>query len=87
MVFHGVGYFPEIDTQKIESFRKEYDPTYELIRAHLTLVFPVDLALRPLSEHIHAVLSKWDPFEIEFNGFVKSWDHWLLLIIKKGNQK
>jgi hypothetical protein len=68
MVFHGVVYYPDITTH-IESFRKQYDPTYNLIQAHVALVFPVDLALKPLSEHIQSILTQWDPFQVVFKGF------------------
>ena len=29
-MFYGLVYFPDIDTEKIDRFRKKYDPAYEL---------------------------------------------------------
>jgi len=89
MVYHALVHYPEIKTEKIEVFRKKYDPTFELIRAHLTILFPIPqkISKQTLSEHIHEVLTNWKPFEIEIEGFTKSWDHWLFLILKKGCEK
>jgi len=89
MVVHAIVHYPEINTEKIESFRKKYDPTYKLIRAHLTITFGVDqlVSEQSFSDHVRAVLKHWKPFDIELNGFAKSWDHWLFLILKKGNDK
>jgi hypothetical protein len=32
-------------------------------------------------------LKKWKPFPIRIGGFGKSWDHWLFLLLREGNQK
>jgi 2'-5' RNA ligase len=38
-------------------------------------------------QHVKAVLKNWKPFSIRIGGFEKSWDHWLLLLLKEGNEK
>ncbi len=89
MVSRALVHYPEVNMEIIESFRKKHDPTYKLIRAHLTIVFPVDqlVSRKSFSDHVRAVLKHWRSFDIEFNGFTKSWDHWLFLTLKKGNEK
>jgi 2'-5' RNA ligase len=81
-------HYPKIDTTKIENFRKKYDFTYEVIRAHITIVFPFQKKeSEEILEHIKTVLSKWKPFEVTLEGFTKSHDHWLFLTLTKGNEK
>ena len=75
MVSHAIVCYPEIDTEKIDLFRQKYDPTYKLIRAHITVVFGVDqsISVQSLSDHVRTVLEHWRPFDIELGGFTKSW--------------
>ena len=90
MVFHRIVYYPEINTEKIELFRKKYDPSYELIRPHVTVVYGVDsssISRQSFSRHVIAVLEHWESFDAELKGFTKSWDHWLFLTLGKGNEK
>ena len=89
MVSHAIVCYPEIDTEKIDLFRQKYDPTYKLIRAHITVVFGVDqsISVQSLSDHVRTVLEHWRPFDIELGGFIKSWDHWLFLTLTKGSEK
>ena len=88
-LFHAIVHYPEIDTERIEQFRKKHDPTYRLIRAHITVVFGVDqsVSVQSLSDHVRTVLKHWRSFDIELGGFAKSWDHWLFLTLTKGNEK
>ena len=89
MVFHAIVHYPEIDTEKIESFRKKHDPTYKLIRPHVTVVFRVDqsVSVQTLSDLVRTVLEHWRSFDIELSGFTKTWDHLLFLTLTKGNEK
>jgi hypothetical protein len=89
MVSHAIVCYPEIDTERIELFRKKHDPTYKLIRAHITVVFGVDqsVSVKSLSDHVRMVLERWRSFDIELGGFAKSWDHWLFLTLTRGNEK
>ena len=74
MVYYALVHYPKINTEKIEAFRKKHDPTYNLIRAHLTILFPIPekISKHSLSEHIHEVLTNWKPFKIEIEEFTKS---------------
>lgn len=67
-------HYPKIDTKIIENFRKEYDFTYKVIKAHITIVFPCDekVTKEEISDHIKNVLRKWKPFDITLEGFTKS---------------
>ena len=90
MVFYASACFPMINTTKLETFRKKYDPHYTLIKPHITLIFPIYDALisrKSLSDHIKSIVNNWKPFNIELGGFTKSWDHWLFLIVKNGNKE
>jgi 2'-5' RNA ligase len=90
MVFHALTCFLTIDTTKIEAFRRKYDPHYNLIKPHITLIFPIDNTLisrLSLSEYVKSVINNWKSFNIELGGFKKSWDHWLFLLVQKGKKE
>lgn len=40
-MYYAVVIYPDIDTSKIDSFKKKYDPYYPGIGAHITLLFPI----------------------------------------------
>ena len=58
-----VGYprLEESDHRWIESFRTRHDPQASRIRAHFTLVFPVELTAEPIVEHLSALLQSARP--------------------------
>ena len=79
---------PKIDTSKIDGFRLKYDPQANLIESHITLVFPISdksIDKMTLEQHIKNVLKNEKSFRIHLQGLEKSWDHWLNLVIKEGN--
>lgn len=79
---------PKIDTSKIDTFRKKYDPHANLIEPHITLVFPIsdkNIDKTALERHIKDVLEGEKSFKIHLQGVEKSWDHWLNLILKEGD--
>lgn len=86
-------YNPEFDERtkgSIEVFRRKYDSFVDYWEPHVTFIFPVpccEVEETKLIEHIESVLKKWKPFPIRIGGFTKSWDHWLLLLLKEGNEK
>jgi hypothetical protein len=85
-------YYPKFDKkteENIEAFRKKYDPFAGSLKPHIPFVFPVpcsEVEETKLTNHIETVLRNWKPFPIQIGGFAKSWDHWLLLLLKKGNE-
>ncbi|MFX1569594.1 MAG: 2'-5' RNA ligase family protein [Promethearchaeota archaeon] len=90
MVSHALVCYPNFNTSKIEAFRKKYDPHYNLIKPHITLIFPIDntsLSRNSLLEHIKSVINNWGSFNIELGGLTKSWDHWLFLLVKEGKKE
>ena len=88
-----VVYYPTFDwntEEKIRTFRGKYDPFACCLRPHITFIFPVacsEVEEAKLAEHVEKVSRNWKPFPIRIGGFRKSWDHWLLLLLKKGNEE
>jgi hypothetical protein len=86
-------YNPKFDkrTEKnIEAFRRKFDSFVDYWEPHIPFVFPVpcsEIDETELVGHIKSVLKKWKPFPIHISGFTKSWDHWLLLVLKEGYEK
>jgi 2'-5' RNA ligase len=81
---------PQIDTSKIDGFRRKHDPHVNLIQPHITLVFPINdknIDKAALEKHIKDTLKEEKPFKIHLQGLDKSWDHWLNLVLKEGNDE
>jgi 2'-5' RNA ligase len=79
-------FYPQLETDRIDAIRRKYDPTVDVIKPHVTVVFPVPETVgeAALIGHIERVLSAWSPFEIRLGGFWKSPDHWLFLTLAEG---
>ena len=92
-MYYALSYNPRFDkrTKKnIEAFRRKYDSFVDYWEPHISFIFPVPCCKveeEKLVEHIERVLKKWKPFPIRIGGFEKSWDHWLLLLLREGNEK
>jgi 2'-5' RNA ligase len=86
-------YYPRFEKkteEMIMAFRKKYDPFVDSWKPHIPFIFPVpcsEFEEAKLTEHIETVLKNWEPFPIQIGGFRKSWDHWLFLLLKKGNEE
>ncbi len=81
---------PKIDISKIDRFRRKYDPHVDLIQPHITLVFPIgdkNINKAALEKHIKDILKDEKPFKIHLQGLDKSWDHWLNLTLKEGDDE
>ena len=80
-------YFPDVGLDTLDRIRRKYDPTFELIPPHVTVVHPVpgSVGKERLMEHFEAVLRLWRAFPIRLRGFEKSPDHWLFLKVQEGN--
>ena len=78
--------YPEVEIERIQEIRRKFDPTFDVIRPHVTVLFPVPEAVgeAELVSHIECVLGDWKAFEIRLGGLVKSNDHWLFLTLQKG---
>ena len=87
MLYCVVYFVPPALAKQVQPFREEYDPTARLIEPHLTIVFPVARSSEEvLARHVERVLENWSPFTIQITGLSKSWDHWLFLLVGKGNE-
>ena len=89
-MYYCVIHYPKIDSTKIEELRRNYDPTYEHIKAHITLVFPIktdDIGKEDLERHIEEIIAEQSSFDIKLAEFEKSWDNWLLLGLEKGRNQ
>ncbi|MFC1513833.1 2'-5' RNA ligase family protein [candidate division KSB1 bacterium] len=88
-MYYGLVYFPENCCREIEQIRKKYDPTFDLIKPHITVMFPVpgSVGEEHIKQHIKNVLVRWKSFAICTGGLKRSWDNRLLLTLKDGNEK
>jgi hypothetical protein len=86
-------YYPKFDKQteeNIEAFRRKYNPFTGSLKPHIPFIFPVpcsEVQETKLTKHVETVLNNWKPFHIHIEGFKKSWDHWMLLLVKEGNEE
>jgi len=86
-------YNPKFDRrteESIETFRRKYDSFVDYWEPHIPFMFKIpcsEIEETELTGHIKSILKKWKPFHIRIGGSVKSWDHWLLLLLKEGNEK
>jgi hypothetical protein len=86
-VYFALVYYPGIDNQAFHTFRRKYEPYSELLREHVTFVFPTTKTVgrQRLEDHIISVLITWEPFKLHFCNLEKTWDHWLYLGAKEGH--
>jgi 2'-5' RNA ligase len=88
-MYYALGFYPQLSPELAESIgtiRKEYDPTADFFKPHITVLFPVPWSVGEdrLIPHIRNVLSEWRPFDIRLGGFHRSHDHWLFLTLEDG---
>jgi hypothetical protein len=87
MLYCVVYFVPSALAKQVQPFREEYDPTAHLIEPHLTIVFPLaGLSKELVTRHVERVLRSRSRFTIQFTGLGKSWDHWLLLLVRRRNK-
>ena len=79
-------HYPNINTEHINQIKQKYDPQFDLIEPHITLVFPIIKSINEnnLIFHIDNILSKWKIFPICLQGLQKSWDEYMFLMIEEG---
>ncbi|MFC1564758.1 2'-5' RNA ligase family protein [candidate division KSB1 bacterium] len=88
-MYFGLVYFPENYCREIDRIRKKYDPTFDLIKPHITVMFPVpgSAGEERVRQHVKNILAKWKPFSIRAGCLERSWDNWLLLTLRDGSEK
>lgn len=83
-----VVYFPRVSIEEINVFRQKYDPGWNIINPHITLVFPIsDISENQLFEHIEIITKEIKCFPIVLSELIKSFDNYLFLQVKEGNEK
>jgi len=81
--------YPKVDEALVGSIRRAHDPTADVVRPHIPIVFPVpeSLGRDRLIAHIEGVLDSFSPFDISFGGLTRSPDHWLFLTLSRGSEE
>lgn len=79
-------FYPHIEHEGFDNFRKKYDPYIELLPEHVTFVFPTpeSIGRENLETHISNTLETWTSFKVHFCYLDKTWDHFLYLGAKEG---
>lgn len=80
--------FPNFsNVEAIDAIREKYDPLYNFIGPHLTLIFPFqsELTTKELIEHMENHLKEVGPFELIARGVTGASDGYVFLDIKIGN--
>jgi hypothetical protein len=86
-MYYALIYYTHLNSEALNQFRRKYDPWVELIEDHIGFIFPVSdtIELDDLVNHINTIIRDKKAFDIHISGLVKSWDHFLLLTVKEGN--
>jgi 2'-5' RNA ligase len=81
-----VVHYPNLDIQRINQFRRRYDPQVDLIEPHITLMFPVPESIGEtnLVNHLETILRGRQAFPIHLQGLQRSGDNYLFLMIQEG---
>lgn len=88
MEFYALVYFPKMHSSKIDAFRKKYDPKWNVIPPHITLVFPFsDVPENLILEHVKKVTQEARPFPIHLRGLQKVENELIFLLVKDGRDE
>jgi hypothetical protein len=93
VMHYSLVHYPKFDRkteEKIQTSRRKYDSFVDSWRPHIPFIFPVpcnEIEEEKFTGRVENVLKNWKPFPIRIGGFSKSWDHWLFLLLKEGNEK
>lgn len=85
--------FPKFSNMEIiDRIRRNYDPLADLVRPHITLVFPFhsDITDAELGSHIENAISGIRPFSLQLAGTFKQEDafgNYLFLDVKEGKKQ
>lgn len=88
-MYFALVYYPGIEQKEFHVLRQKYDHWVNLMEEHVPFVFPLpeSIGFENLKSHISQILEDWKPFDVHFSGFLKSWDHFLMLGIQEGNDQ
>ncbi|MGL5753883.1 MAG: 2'-5' RNA ligase family protein [Paraclostridium sp.] len=85
--------FPKFNNiEIINKIKKQYDPLFEKVQPHITLVFPFEscISSQELQKHIIYELSNTNPFELTLQNIIKvsnDTGHYLFLDVVDGEEK
>jgi 2'-5' RNA ligase len=65
--------------------RRRFDPQFNSVPSHLTLVFPHRVRSDPLVCHVKSIAGVHRPFQIHLAGFAGSQSAWLFARVTRGN--
>ncbi len=86
-------FFPQFQNMEIiDNIRKQYDPLADMVRPHITVVFPFESSMSDngLAEILEVRLQAVAPFELELGGISKQEDvfgYYLFLDVIKGREE
>jgi len=85
-MIYSLVHFPNIETERINQIRSKYDPQFELIQPHITVMFPVNESIGEdqLIDHLHHVVRDQKSFPIQLQGLCRSPDNYLFLLVSEG---
>jgi 2'-5' RNA ligase len=75
---------PEVDAD-LADVRRRFDPQFDLVPSHMTLVFPHRVGLDVLVRHVNAIAGVHRPFQVRLAGFAGSQNAWLFARVSRGN--
>ncbi len=82
--------FPKFDNiELIENIRSQFDPLYNHVAPHITLVFPFKskLIARAIEEHLKEIIADIRPFKIGLQGISKEAHGFMFLNIVEGKDQ
>ncbi|HEY9115713.1 MAG TPA: 2'-5' RNA ligase family protein [Bacteroidales bacterium] len=87
-MYYALLYYPRILNDGFHAFRNKYEPYAKLLAEHIPFVYPVPekIGWKALENHIWKVLSHWEPFFIHISGHQLTWDNWLIMTVKEGEE-
>jgi 2'-5' RNA ligase len=75
---------PEVDAD-LADVRRRFDPQFNAVPSHLTLVFPHRVGSDALVHHVESVAGVHRPFRVHLAGFAGSQSAWLFARVTRGN--
>jgi 2'-5' RNA ligase len=75
---------PEVDAG-LADVRRRFDPQFELVPSHMTLIFPERVGFDVLLRHVNAIARVYRPFQVRLAGFAGGENAWLFARVTGGN--
>src|SRR4051794_36108149 len=81
-MYYAVIHRPEAAITGIEQVGQKYDPSYNVVGPHVTLLFPISeqhIAEEVVKSRFLSVAGTTESFPVRLNSLELSWDQWLFL--------